>query len=191
MKPRKKGKIVLVTGGARSGKSTFAVKLARASGGKVVFIATCEPKDDELRERVKSHRKERPKEWKTFEAGDMPFQPDWEKIPKNTQVLLVDCLTFWAATLVMRGASLYYVRRKLASFLSEAVYRCKDVIIVTNEVGFGIVPQNELSRRFRDVVGKINQETAKRAEQVFFVMCGVPVEMKQFQHDLTRSGNGR
>lgn len=178
MKRRKQGELVFITGGARSGKSSFAVKLAKTSGGDVAFVATCDPQDDEMKERVRRHKKDRPKPWKTLEAGATPFFVDFGKIPESARTLLVDCFTLWTASLVLEKTPESKIKTKSAGFLKQAVKKFQTVIVVSNETGCGIVPEYPVSRVFRDVMGRVNQETARRAHRVFFVVSGIPVQLK-------------
>ena len=159
--------LVLVTGGARSGKSAFA--LARANGG--VYIATAEAGDDEMRERIARHRAERGPAWTTVEA---PLDPAAALPAAGTA--LIDCLTLWISNLMLAGrddAAIYAAAEHLAGKASACT-----TIAVTNEVGLGIVPEHPLARRFRDVAGRVNQIFAARADEVWLLVCGQPLRIK-------------
>ena len=178
-------KIILVTGGARSGKSSFAEKLAKTAGEKIAYIATAEIWDAEMAERVDLHQKRRPSGWLTFEA---PRQAETAiaTAASSAEVILFDCLTVYssncllaqpddAAAPVRREAVLEEVDRLITS----AKQVPGTVIFVTNEVGDGIVPDNALAREFRDVAGLVNQKVAQAADEVYWVVCGLPVEIKR------------
>jgi adenosylcobinamide kinase / adenosylcobinamide-phosphate guanylyltransferase len=163
--------LILITGGARSGKSTKALSLAAPYGEKL-FVATAEALDDEMRARIDRHRAERGEAWKTIEepldlARAMRIDPD--------AVAIVDCMTLWvsnamAANLDIEGA--------LDDFIAAARQRRAPVIVVTNEVGMGIVPVYESARRFRDLAGLTNQRVAAAADEVWLMVCGIGMSLK-------------
>ena len=167
--------VYLITGGARSGKSTFAEDLACRlcpDGSGRCYIATAEVTDDEMRERIKRHRERREGKFHTVEA---PVELG-KAIGENSAeagVILVDCLTVWTNNLLYYGKE--EERGALVTALKEA--SC-DVVLVTNETGMGIVPANELSRRFRDLAGFINQDVAAVADTVVLMVCGLPLYVK-------------
>ena len=184
------GKIILVTGGARSGKSSFAEKLALKIGdGRAAYIATAQIFDDEMNFRVKLHRSRRGENWQTFEA---PFAAE-EKIfeaSKNFNALLFDCVTIYVSNFLCAAALddekfLYDELRALIQKLIDAAKNSDAVtIFVSNEVGGGIVPENKLARRFRDLAGLANQMLAAHAEQVFLTVAGLAVDLKQLEEKL-------
>jgi len=175
--------IILVTGGSRSGKSAFAQKTAEALPGPRAYIATCPVIDPETEERIRKHREARHgKDWETIEetvdlAGAV-------RRAVGYRVLLVDCLTLWINNL------LYEAEKRGEIFTEEAAAgRCREltdscmafggtVIFVTNELGMGIVPDNETARRFRDIAGRCNQEIAAAANTVTLVVSGIPLSLK-------------
>jgi len=175
--------IILITGGSRSGKSAFAEKTAEALPGPHAYIATCPVIDPETEERIRKHREaRRGKGWKTIEETI-----DLAGVIRRTgacRVLLVDCLTLWINNL------LYEAGKRGKIFTEEAaVGRCREltdscgafggtVIFVTNELGMGIVPENETARRFRDIAGRCNQEIAAAADTVTLVVSGIPLNLK-------------
>lgn len=176
-------RIVLVTGGSRSGKSDFAQKRAEALEGPRAYIATCPVTDAEMEERIDRHRrKRREKGWETIEetidlAGAIARAGAY-------RVLLVDCLTLWANNLLY-GAQLKgkrFTEEAMAGSCREVIRACGahpgEVIFVTNELGMGIVPENETARRFRDIAGRCNQEIAASAERVTLVVSGIPLHLK-------------
>ncbi len=172
--------LIFITGGARSGKSQYAVSLASEETRDVLFLATCIPKDEEMRQRVEEHRKNRPKGWKTQEE-----EKDILPILKDCQssVVVIDCLTLLVSNLLLAGDDVEGAIKKLAEFLKEATFT---TIIVSNEVGCGIVPDNELARRFRDISGWANQLIARYANEVYFMVSGIPMKIKE-DNDVKRN----
>jgi adenosylcobinamide kinase/adenosylcobinamide-phosphate guanylyltransferase len=168
---------VLVIGGCRSGKSGYALELAEQIPGQKIFIATCIPHDKEMENRVLRHKKERSRAWTTLEA---PVRLP-EVILENSQkenVVLVDCLTLWISNLVLENdhqKNMDEHIRKLIQSLEKA--ECP-IILVSNEVGTGIVPENSLARRFRDMAGFTNQKIAACVNQVIWMVAGIPVGVK-------------
>ncbi len=164
--------LILITGGARSGKSRFAEKLA-AAFENVVYIATAQAFDDEMRDRIEKHRERRPPTWKTIEA---PFDAHREIEKIQADCVLFDCLTVYLSNFLLRneGSADEYFDRLL-----EAARKFKGTaIFVTNEVGSGIVPMNELARKFRDLQGLTNQKFAATADEVYICACGLPLRLK-------------
>jgi len=165
--------IILITGGARSGKSTRAEARVRAFAGQPVYIATAEALDAEMRERIAKHRARRGSEWLERETPLELVAALLETDGGGAR--LVDCLTLWLSNLM-------HVERdweKEAKLLVDALGRQKSpVVLVTNEVGLGIVPDNALARRFRDAAGILNQTVAHAADEVEFVVAGLPMRVK-------------
>lgn len=170
-------KITLVLGGARSGKSTYAMHLA-AKYTKVAFIATAQALDEEMGERIKRHRKARPKNWKTFEEAK-ELSPLLKKITGKFNCLIIDCLTLLISNLILSGQTEDKIIKNVNGMLATLRKTKAHAIIVSNEVGLGIVPGNALSRDFRDIAGKINQIVAKTADEVFFTVSGIPLMIKE------------
>lgn len=168
----------LVTGGCRSGKSRHAQALAEAvAGGRRCYIATCVPLDDEMRRRVDRHKAERGSEWKTVEEPIQVAAAIDAHAP-HADVLLVDCLTLWISNLMGAGKDMDAVvaaAHELAGAVHNAV--CP-VILVTNEVGAGIVPENALARAYRDAAGLVNQIMAAACDRVVWTVAGIPVTVK-------------
>lgn len=168
--------LVLVLGGCRSGKSRFAQELAERLGQRRLFVATAEPFDDEMRERIAKHRAARGPEWQTVEAPVALAEALREHAGK-ADVALVDCLTVWLGNLL--GAEPpRWDADAVSSLLAELGRRRSHVVVVSNEVGLGIVPGNALARRFRDEQGRLNQQVAAMADCVVFVAAGLPLLLK-------------
>ena len=179
------GKIVLVTGGARSGKSRFAEQYAARFGKKVAYIATAGVYDEEMAFRVKLHRERRPKDWHTWEAPEDAHLAI-EEAGKAHDMILFDCLTLYVSNLLctwenVRDSAANYelIREKISLLLEAAKEQEGTTIFVTNEVGAGIVPENHLAREYRDITGIANQLTAREAAEVYVVSCGIAVDFKK------------
>ena len=179
------GKIVLVTGGARSGKSRFAEQYAARFGKKVAYIATAGVYDEEMAFRVKLHRERRPKDWHTWEAPEDAHLAI-EEAGKAHDMILFDCLTLYISNLLcalenVRDSAANYelIREKISLLLEAAKEQEGTTIFVTNEVGAGIVPENHLAREYRDITGIANQLTAREAAEVYVVSCGIAVDFKK------------
>lgn len=178
-------KIILVTGGARSGKSSFALEIAEQISLKRLFIATCPKIDTEMSQRVDRHKEERKgRGWCTIEEEE-----DLESLfpvqVVDFDVVLIDCLTLWVNNVLYRatnrGGSVddFQIRDLIRSWLYQVDEYKGTVICVTNEVGLGIVPDNEIGRHYRDLVGTCNQTIGKIADEVVLVSCGVPLYIKR------------
>ena len=165
---------VLVLGGARSGKSAFAERLVAETGLSRHYIATGRAWDDEMRERIAKHRVDRGDGWQTHEEPlDLVARLDVLDDPSN--VILVDCLTLWVTNLMMEERDMAGEFARLAECASRARAR---LVLVSNEVGLGIVPENRMARDFRDHAGRLHQSIAARAAEVYFVAAGLPLKMK-------------
>lgn len=172
------GKLIFITGAARSGKSRLAVEMAmKISDKKVAFVATCIPFDDEMTSRVLLHKKSRPPCWKTIEVkGDL--SKELKGIKTDFKVVIIDCLTLFVSRLLINGEKEEAIKKKVTAavkFISKTPYTA---VIVSNEVGGGVVPENKIAREFRDLAGIANQIVAKRANEVYLVVAGVPMRMK-------------
>ncbi len=173
--------ITLVIGGCRSGKSGHALKLAEelavAEGRQRIFIATCQPMDEEMRRRVAAHQAERPEGWRVIEAPEaVP-----EAVAENAgpgRVALVDCLTLWISNLLLKTDD-PEAHAAPARRLIDALKAARGpVILVTNELGCGVVPDNRLARMYRDMVGHVNAAVAAAADRVIWTVAGIPVTIK-------------
>jgi adenosylcobinamide kinase / adenosylcobinamide-phosphate guanylyltransferase len=169
-----RGEIVLLLGGARSGKSRMAQTRAEAMTGELIYVATGEALDAEMHERIERHRADRGARWRTVEAPlELPDVIRRESAPGR--ILLVDCLTLWLSNLMFGERDVPIETDRLLAALRAAQ---GTVLLVSNEVGMGIVPENALARRFRDEAGRLNQRVAAAAHEVLLVAAGLAVRMK-------------
>ena len=164
--------ITLVTGGARSGKSALAERLVRRTSRHTIYIATAEARDAEMAERIKAHQARRGDGWATVQE---PLDLVGALSKTDTAPRLVDCLTLWLSNLMHSDADLAQESASLVACLTEQTY---PVVLVTNEVGSGIVPENALARRYRDAAGWLNQTIAASADEVFLSVSGCPLRIK-------------
>ncbi|MBI2058492.1 MAG: bifunctional adenosylcobinamide kinase/adenosylcobinamide-phosphate guanylyltransferase [Nitrospirae bacterium] len=171
------GKIVLITGGARSGKSDYALELADAYKMKA-FIATAEPVDEEMRRRIETHRRERDSSFLTIEEP-IRIAKALLDLPKEIEVSVIDCLTVWLGNLMHRFGEEVGDHAEIISFQRAIRKPRHDLIIVTNEVGMGIVPPNAAARQFRDLAGRLNRQVADMAGRVILMVCGMPITVKE------------
>lgn len=178
-------KMILVTGGARSGKSSFAEALVAKAGRRIAYIATAQIFDEEMNYRVKLHRQRRPASWQTYEA---PFEAEKALLEAGRlhDAILFDCVTIYLSNLLCKPGERteeeeYENVRQAMAQLTAAVRQMPaeaTVVFVTNEVGAGIVPKNALARRYRDLAGLANQQLAQAADDVYAVICGLPLQLK-------------
>ena len=174
--------LTLVTGGARSGKSRFAQSLCPRDG--VVFVATARAEDEEMRRRIEHHRRTRPAEWLTIEEP-LALARAVRSALLRADTLLIDCLTLWLSNLMWEGreSSAEEVEARALAEVDEladcgAGLSSPGLIVVSNEVGGGIVPETETGRRFRDLQGLVNQRCAARADRVFLTVAGIAIPIK-------------
>jgi len=165
---------VFVLGGARSGKSAFAERLAAATGLQRVYIATGQAFDAEMAARIDAHRRSRGDGWRTVEAPYDLAQAIRAEA-RSDRVLLVDCLTLWLSNVLLADGDIAAAIDNLCSMLASAE---GTVILVSNEVGLSIVPENALARAFRDHSGRMNQSIAALADEAWFVAAGLPLKLK-------------
>ena len=170
-------RIILVTGGARSGKSRFAERLALTFGTPLGYLATCESLDTEMDERVERHRKRRGLEWMTIEEP-LRLTEMLAAIDGRYRAVLVDCVTLWLSNLLLAHEEPERVMVAVREFAAEAPKFDTPLILVTNEVGMGIVPENRLARLFRDLAGEANELLAATADEVHLVFSGLPLRLK-------------
>ena len=191
--------IILILGGARSGKSTFAERLAIKSGRGVAFIATATAGDEEMRERIARHRAARPAAWHTIEEP-LDLVGAVLQASKLADVLLLDCITLWLNNLFAQAlgqseseeaqytmgksyddAALQQIEKLLT--VARSLDPGKTLLIVTNEVGLGIVPAYALGRLYRDTLGYVNQRLAQAADRVYFMIAGMGIDLKRLSED--------
>ena len=183
--------VYLVLGGARSGKSAYAEKLAQQmsaeQGAQVIYVATAQVYDDEFKARVAHHQASRPHSWHLVETPhrlaqtlqSIALEPAWLLAPRP--VVIVDCLTLWLAQCICPECAPpegINWEQECAQFLETLPTLPYDLILVSNEVGMGIVPLGEINRRFQDAQGRLNQAVAKLANNVTFVAAGLPLQLK-------------
>lgn len=178
-------KLILITGGARSGKSAYALELAESLGSKRLFVATCPSIDPEMDDRIRRHKEERKgRGWDSVEH-ELELAELLIDHSDSYDVILIDCVTLWVNNLMFAheqqggGINDQIVRDLCVDWLAKARKTTKTVIIVTNEVGLGIVPENKLARLYRDLVGTANQTIGKAADEVVSVTCGIPHYIKK------------
>ncbi len=173
MSSGKQARVTLVLGGARSGKSRLAERLIMETPGPWLYIATAEPHDDEMRARIAEHKLRRSTGWLTRDAPlDLPkalLESDRDR------PILVDCLTLWLTNLMIGERN---IEAATGALLAGLQYRTGAVVLVSNETGLGIVPDNALARKFRDEAGRLNQRVAEAADRVLFVAAGLPMTLK-------------
>ena len=173
-------KLVLLLGGARAGKSTYALRLAQEQDGPVCFIATGQAFDDDMSARIDRHRSERPAHWQTIEE---PYQiNDALHQAGEAAVVIVDCLTLFVSNWLLRENDEQrceqILREMTAEFLNTARSRRQTIICVSNEVGLGVVPETRLGRIFRDFLGRVNQDFAQAADEVYLLVAGLRTQLK-------------
>ena len=164
---------ILVTGGARSGKSVLAEKRTKQLGSSLIYIATSEVIDSEMKKRVEEHQARRGSEWQTLHAPINLTEALIETDGKGP--CLVDCVTFWLNNLIFHDEDIDAATKELITVLNE---RSDPVVLVTNEVGSGIIPENALARRFCDEAGRLNQTISQIADEVYVSISGIPLQIK-------------
>lgn len=175
-------KTIFITGGCRSGKSRQALSIADKLSGRKVFLATAEPLDDEMLDRIAKHQEERGKDWITQEEPLDPVAILKEEGQKAT-VIVMDCLTLWVSNMMMKDMDRDSILQKMNELIEECNRATSTLIIITNEVGAGIVPDNNLSRSFRDIAGEANQIVASKFNQVLHMVSGIPVTIKSISEN--------
>lgn len=180
------GKLSLILGGARSGKSTFAERLASGRRQPVTYIATAQALDDEMLARISTHKASRPGTWQTMEiptniAGAVKRQPI------QTEIVLLDCLTLLISNLVLQSSpeedipdeekAVMLVESEIEGLMDTILTHSEDWIVVSNEVGMGLVPPYPLGRVYRDLLGWANQQVAQAADEVYFLLAGIPMRL--------------
>ena len=181
--------LILVTGGSRSGKSSFALELAERFSGPRAFLATAQALDDEMEQRIAAHQRSRPPGWRLVEEPrDVPEA--LTRALRESSVVLVDCITLWVTNRML--ADERFGEDEASEMARELVGAAREagtgqgVIVVTNEVGCGVVPETTLGRRFRDCAGRANQVVARGADEVYLMTSGIPVRIKPREQERTR-----
>ncbi len=170
-------KIIFITGAVRSGKSQFALEMGKKFPSPRAFLATAQAFDREMMERIKRHKESRSSEWETMEE---PVQIAGlvKEVGGKFSLILIDCLTLWISNLLMAG----WTAEKILTAADNLLQICRQskssIILVSNEVGWGIVPENEVARFFRDVTGLVHQKIAQEADEVYLMVCGLPQRLK-------------
>ncbi|MBI3161042.1 MAG: bifunctional adenosylcobinamide kinase/adenosylcobinamide-phosphate guanylyltransferase [Chloroflexi bacterium] len=176
--------ITLILGGARSGKSSYALKLAEESRKSVIFIATAQASDDEMSARIQKHRVERPSNWQTLELP-LKITPSISQI--QSDIVILDCVTLWVTNLLMQFVKddlvdetpfLQAAQTETEALLAAIRNTPQEWLIVSNEVGLGLVPPYQMGRVFRDGLGWVNQRLAQEAGMVLFMVAGIPMIVK-------------
>jgi adenosylcobinamide kinase / adenosylcobinamide-phosphate guanylyltransferase len=175
-KKASKDMIILITGGARSGKTDLAERFALSSAS-VAYVATAEAIDDEMRERIDKHRQSRPVHWQTHEVNESILDVIDEAL-LGAETIIIDCLTVYVGRRMEKPENGEAVIGEIEEIIERAVKAGKTLIMVTNEVGLGLVPDNPVGRAYRDLLGKVNQKAAGLAGRVFLVVAGIPVDVK-------------
>lgn len=179
-----KSNITLILGGARSGKSSYAQSLAQESGKSVTFVATAQALDDEMSARIQKHRAERPPDWETLET---PFNLVACVKQIRSNVVILDCITLLLTNLMMQFVKddlvdeamfMAAVRKEIDEFVDALHEREQNWLIISNEVGLGLVPPYQMGRVYRDAIGWANQRLAREANKVIFMVAGIPMEVK-------------
>lgn len=168
--------LTLVLGGARSGKSAYAENLAAKSGNTVIYVATAEVLDGSIKKRVELHRERRPAEWKTVESP-LSLAKTVQGFAGEGVTVLVDCLTMWVTNLLC-AENKDLLKQEIDSLIKVLPELAGDIILVSNEVGLGVIPMGELTRDYVDTAGKLHQHVAAQADNVVMVVAGLPMAFK-------------
>jgi adenosylcobinamide kinase / adenosylcobinamide-phosphate guanylyltransferase len=169
--------MILITGGCRSGKSRFASDFANQHFSKKLYLATCEALDEEMAQRIEHHKKMRGPEWQTVEEP-IKIVEGIRQYEDGVEVILLDCITLWLSNLLTKGNTDLKIMDEINRFVEMIKQTPASLVIVSNEVGMGIVPVDPLGRRFRDLSGMANQRIAQVAETVIFMVSGIPIFLK-------------
>jgi len=169
-------KILLVTGGSRSGKTAYSLERAMPFQNRI-YLATAEAIDDEMRDRIARHQKERGDHFQTIEEP-LDLAGALQRIPEGSDVVLIDCMTVWLGNLMHRNGEQTEPYAEVHEFIQTLENSPCNIIIVTNEVGSGIIPHDAMTRTYRDHAGWLNQDIARVADEVVLVACGLPLVLK-------------
>jgi adenosylcobinamide kinase/adenosylcobinamide-phosphate guanylyltransferase len=172
----KDNRLILVGGGTRSGKSRFALTLATKLGKRRLFVATGQAKDAEMAERIRRHQEDRGAEFAVMEA---PLAlAEALRAVNATDVVVIDCLTFWLANMLLEGETCETIDERVRELVDVLESRAYHAVVVTNEVGLGIVPESSVGRQFRDVAGMAHQKLSRSADEVYFAVLGTMLRLK-------------
>ena len=182
--------LTLVTGGARSGKSSFGESILGNMKGKILYIATAQAFDDEMKDRIKKHQQDRPSNWTTLE-GYKDLADKIQPYKGKVSGVFLDCITIMVTNLMLdedvnwdniSPEEANEIEKKIMREIKQLIKATKElevpVVFVTNEIGMGIVPENKMSRIFRDIAGRMNQYLGREVDKVYLVVCGVPIKIK-------------
>ncbi|MGA2315412.1 MAG: bifunctional adenosylcobinamide kinase/adenosylcobinamide-phosphate guanylyltransferase [Thermodesulfobacteriota bacterium] len=170
-------RMIFITGGCRSGKSRYALHYANQNFSKKLFLATCEVLDEEMAQRIKLHKKMRGPEWQTIEEP-IEIVKKIRECGRDREAILIDCLTLWLYNLLMKWDNDLRIIEETEKLINIIKQSQTSFILVSNEVGMGIVPADPLSRRYRDLLGIINQRIAEALDTVIFMVSGIPIFLK-------------
>jgi adenosylcobinamide kinase/adenosylcobinamide-phosphate guanylyltransferase len=170
-------KMIFITGGCRSGKSRYALQYANQHYSTKLFLATCEALDEEMAQRIENHKKVRGPEWQTIEEP-VEIIRRIRECGGNGGVILIDCLTLWLYNLLMKWDDDLKIIDETERLIDIIKQSPTSIIVVSNEVGMGIVPADPLSRRYRDLLGAMNQRVAEALDTVIFMVSGIPIFLK-------------
>lgn len=182
-------KCILITGGIRSGKSRFARELAEKAGRKILFVATAEARDEEMKERIGKHKRERPASWQTLETAACLAEKIGPEL-KHNQVVIIDCLNMLITNILNKYVpsnnsedsnyrAVQEIVEKEITELEKCIHKSKATfIIVSNEVGMGLVSLNKMGRAYQDLLGTVNQGIASFSDEVYFMVSGIPLRIK-------------
>jgi adenosylcobinamide kinase/adenosylcobinamide-phosphate guanylyltransferase len=170
-------RMIFITGGCRSGKSRYALDYANRHFSKKIYLATCEALDEEMAQRIENHKKVRGPEWQTIEEP-VEIVNKIKEHGGDGKVILIDCLTLWLYNLLMRWDNDSRIIDETGRLINTIKQNPTSSILVSNEVGMGIVPADPLSRRYRDMLGAINQRIAEALDTVIFMVSGIPLFLK-------------
>jgi len=166
--------ITFIIGGANSGKSSFALKLAESIEGKGAFIATAQAFDEEMSEKIKRHKEQRSNQWQTYEEP-LEIANLIKQIEGRYEKIIIDCLTLWLSNIIYHC---HPIEQSIEDLVSQLKRIKKPCFVVSNEVGLGIVPENQLARKFRNYSGLMNKKVAVISDWVYFIYAGIPIKIK-------------
>jgi len=170
-------KVIFITGGCRSGKSRYALDYANQHFSKKIYLATCEALDEEMAQRIEHHKKMRGPEWHTIEEP-VEIVDKIRQYGDKVEVILLDCITLWLSNLLTKGNDDLKIKDGINRLMEILKQTSTSLIVVSNEVGMGIVPADSLSRQFRDLSGMVNQRIAEMVDTVIFMVSGIPIFLK-------------